>query len=65
MKPPQSSVNAYVQTVQDTDGTLFLYLYNYKQDGPDPGDSPTQSIHFDESSARAFADILEKTFGPL
>lgn len=65
VKPPQSEVNAYVQEVRSADGTLFLYLYNYKQGGPGPGDSPTQSIHFDLPAARAFKQLLEETFGPL
>ncbi|WP_372984935.1 hypothetical protein [Microbacterium sp.] len=65
VKPPQSEVDAYVQRVHGTDGTLFLYLYNYKQGGPRPGDSPTQSTHFDLAAARDFKMLLEDTFGPL
>lgn len=65
VKPPQSTVDGYVQTVRDEDGTLYLYLYNYKQGGPRPGDSPTQSIHFDYTAAKAFKAILDETFGGL
>jgi hypothetical protein len=65
VKAPQSEVDAYVQRVQDTDGALLVYLYNYKQGGPAPGDSPTQSMHFDIAAARAFKSILEAAFGPL
>ncbi|WP_442574860.1 hypothetical protein ACSBPH_13635 [Microbacterium sp. F51-2R] len=54
-----------MQTVRDEDGTLYLYLYNYKQGGPRPGDSPTQSIHFDYTAAKAFKAILDETFGGL
>ncbi|MFE7845907.1 hypothetical protein ACFUTX_12045 [Microbacterium sp. NPDC057407] len=65
MKPPQSTVDGYVQKVLDEDGTLYLYLYNYKEGGPQPGDSPTQSIHFDYTAAKAFKAILDETFGGL
>lgn len=65
VKPPQSEVDAYVQTVHGADGTLFVCLYNYKQGGPAPGDSPTQSTHFDLAAARAFKAVLEEAFGPL
>jgi hypothetical protein len=65
VKPPQSTVDGYVQKVQDEDGTLYLYLYNYKEGGPKPGDSPTQSIHFDYTAAKAFKAILDETFGRL
>ncbi|MBD3753975.1 MAG: hypothetical protein IE935_16515 [Micrococcales bacterium] len=54
-----------MQEVTGTDGTLYLYLYNYAQGGPKAGASPTQSIHFDYDAAKAFKAILEKTFGPL
>lgn len=65
VKAPQSVVDAYVQPVCDADGALLLYLYNYKEGGPSPGDSPTQSMHFDLKAARAFKALLEETFGPL
>ncbi|UUT36406.1 hypothetical protein [Microbacterium elymi] len=65
VKPPQSTVEGYVQKVLDEDGTLYLYLYNYKESGPRPGDSPTQSIHFDYTAAKAFKAILDETFGGL
>lgn len=65
VKPPQSAVDGYVQKVHATDGTLYLYLYNYKEGGPEPGDSPTQSIHFDYTSAKAFKAIIDETFGVL
>ncbi|GAA2937927.1 hypothetical protein GCM10010458_22720 [Microbacterium luteolum] len=65
VKPPQSEVDAYVQLVHDTDGSLLVYLYNYKEGGPAPGDSPTQSMHFDLNAARAFKRVLEEAFGPL
>lgn len=65
VKPPQSEVDAYVQTVRDEDGELLLYLYNYRQGGPHPGDSPTQSIHFDRTAAREFKQLLEDAFGSL
>lgn len=65
VKPPRSEVDAYVQTVHDADGTLYVYLYNYKAGGPAPGDSPTQSIHFDLPAAREFKRVLEEAFGPL
>lgn len=64
-KRPQSTVDGYVQKVLDEDGTLYLYLYNYKEGGPKPGDSPTQSIHFDYTAAKAFKAILDETFGGL
>ena len=65
VKPPQSEVDGFVQTVSGSDGTLYLYLYNYSQRGPEPGSSPTQSLHFDKAAARAFKQILEDTFGAL
>jgi len=65
VKPPQSEVDAYVQEVHDAEGNLFVYLYNYRQGGPRPGDSPTQSIHFDVRAAREFKKVLEDAFGPL
>ena len=65
VKGPQTEVDGYVQKVVAEDGTLYLYLYNYVEGGPKPGSSPTQSIHFDAASARAFKTILEGTFGPL
>ena len=65
VKPPQSDVDGYVQTVTGPDGTTYLYLYNYSRRGPEPGASPTQSLHFDEAAAREFMRILEDAFGPL
>ena len=65
VKSPQTEVDAYVQRVHGADGTLFVYLYNYKEGGPTPGDSPTQSMHFDLPAARAFKALLEEAFGPL
>jgi hypothetical protein len=65
VKPPKSEVDGYVQKVYGPDGTLFVYLYNYKEGGPGPGDSPTQSTHFDLAAARAFKAVLEDAFGPL
>lgn len=65
VKPPQSDVVGYVQEVTGSDGTVYLYLYNYAQGGPKEGASPTQSIHFDYDAAKAFKAILEQTFGPL
>ncbi len=54
-----------MQPVHSDDGTLYLYLYNYAAAGPKPGSSPTQSLHFDRDSAKAFKELLETTFGPL
>lgn len=65
VKPPRSEVDAYVQKLQDADGELLLYLYNYAARGPQFGASPTQSIHFDRVAAKAFKKILEDAFGPL
>ena len=65
VKPPQSTVDGYIQTVRNEDGTLYLYLYNYKEGGPKPGDSPTQSLHFDYTAAKAFKAILDEAFGVL
>jgi len=65
VKPPQSSVDGYVQKVVDVDGTIYLYLYNYAAGGPKPGDSPTQSLHFDYTTAKAFKALLDETFGAL
>lgn len=65
VKPPQTEVDAYVQRIHGADGTLFVYLYNYKAGGPAAGDSPTQSIHFDLPVARAFKTLLKEAFGPL
>ena len=62
---PQSEVDAYVQRVQDTDGALLVYLYNDKQGGPDLGDCPTQSMHFEIAAARAFKGVLEAAIDPL
>lgn len=64
-KPPKSEVDGYVQTVHGPDGTLYLYLYSYAEGGPKPGDSPTQSLHFDYTSAKAFKALLDETFGVL
>lgn len=65
VKAPQSEIDAYVQEIHSHDGTLYLYLYNYAEDGPKPGSSPTQSLHFDRDAAKAFKELLETTFGPL
>lgn len=65
VKPPQSEVDGYVQTVADEDGNVYLYLYNYAAGGPKPGDSPTQSLHFDYTAAKAFKTILDEAFGTL
>lgn len=65
VKAPQSEVDGYVQKVLDDDGTVYLYLYNYAEGGPKPGASPTQSVHFDYTAAKAFKAILDETFGPL
>ncbi|MGV3713509.1 hypothetical protein [Pseudolysinimonas sp.] len=65
VKPPQSAVDGYVQKVVAEDGTVYLYLYNYAAGGPKPGDSPTQSLHFDYTTAKAFKAILDEAFGPL
>lgn len=65
VKPPQSAVDGYVQKVTGDDGTVYLYLYNYAAGGPKPGDSPTQSLHFDYTTAKAFKALLDETFGPL
>jgi hypothetical protein len=65
VKPPQSEVDGFFQVVRESDGTKYLYLYNYSQRGQEPGASPTQSLHFDIAAAREFKRILEETFGPL
>lgn len=65
VKPPQSEVDVYVQKVVGEDGTVWVYLYNYAEGGPRPGDSPTQSLHFDYTAAKAVTAILGETFGPL
>lgn len=65
VKPPQSEVDAYVQKMSDKDGAPLLYLYNYRAGGPKPGDSPTQSLHFDIQAARAFVRLLRDAFGAL
>jgi hypothetical protein len=65
VKPPQSEVDGYVQKVIAEDGTVYLYLYNYAEGGPKPGASPTQSLHFDYTAAKAFRSILDETFGAL
>ena len=52
VKPPQSEVDAYVQRVHDSEGTLFLYLYNYKAGGPSPGDTPTRTARRTERRER-------------
>jgi hypothetical protein len=65
-KGPRSTVDAYVRTVVRPDGTRYLYLYNYAEGaGPDSGKTPSQSLHFDYVSAKAFRAILDETFGPL
>ncbi len=64
-KPPRTQVDGYFTEVNADDGTLLLYLYNYSKDGPKPGATPTQSLHFDRSAAMAFKKILEDTFGEL
>ncbi len=64
-KAPQSEVDAYVQTVTGEDGTIFLYLYNYAEGGPKPGSSPTQSLHFDRTAAKALKMVLDEAFGSL
>ncbi len=65
VKAPQSEVDGYIQKVLGDDGAVYLYLYNYAEGGPKPGASPTQSIHFDYTAAKAFKAILDETFGPL
>lgn len=65
VKSPQSAVDGFVQKVVDADGTTYLYLYNYAAGGPKPGDSPTQSLHFDYTAAKAFKAILDEAFGTL
>ncbi|MDI2098319.1 hypothetical protein [Ruicaihuangia caeni] len=63
VKAPQSEVDGYVQRVLGDDGTVYLYLYNYAEGGPKPGASPTQSMHFDYTAAKALKAILDETFG--
>ena len=65
VKAPQSSVTGYVQTLRDEKGSLLLYLYNYAEGGPKPGQTPTQSLHFDYTAAKAFKAILDETFGVI
>lgn len=65
VKSPQSEVDGYVQKLVDDEGNIYLYLYNYAAGGPKPGDSPTQSLHFDYTAAKAFKAILDETFGPI
>jgi hypothetical protein len=65
VKPPKTEVDAYVQTVADDDGNVYVYLYNYAAGGPTPGASPTQSVHFDRAAAREFRIVLERAFGSL
>ena len=63
VKAPQSEVDGYIQTVLGDDGTVYLYLYNYAEGGPTAGASPTQSLHFDYTAAKAFKAIIDETFG--
>ncbi|WP_460775107.1 hypothetical protein [Microbacterium sp. GXF7504] len=63
VRPPQSEVDGYFQTVDAPDGTRYLYLYNYASGGPRDGASPTQSIHFDRASAMEFRRIIDVVFG--
>ncbi len=65
VKAAQSAVDGYVQKIDGADGTVYLYLYNYAEGGPRPGSSPTQSLHFDYTAAKAFKAILDETFGTL
>ena len=65
VKDPKTEVDAYVQKVVAGDGTEYLYLYNFAAGGRKPGDTPTQSLHFDYSAAKAFKALLDETFGPL
>lgn len=65
VKDPKTEVDAYVQKVVAADGTEYLYLHNFAASGPRPGDSPTQSLHFTYSSAKAFKALLDEAFGPL
>ncbi|MDZ8275704.1 hypothetical protein R2Q81_07035 [Microbacterium aquimaris] len=64
-KPPQSAVDGHIQKVVGSDGEVYLYLYNYAEGGPKRGASPTQSIHFDYTTAKAFKTIIDETFGNL
>lgn len=61
----RSDVDGYVQRVEDKDGTVYLHLFNYAEGGPKPGSTPTQSIHFDYTAAKAFKALLDETFGLL
>jgi hypothetical protein len=45
--------------------SLYLYLHNYAEGRSNPGASPTQSLHFDDTTAEAFKAILVETFGSL
>ena len=65
VKAPQSEVDGYIQKVSGEDGVLYLYLYNYAEGGPKLGASPTQSLHFDYTAAKAFKALLDEVFGPL
>ena len=62
VKPPQSEVDGYFQRMIAEDGTSYLYLYNYAEGGPNPGASPTQSMHFDRAAAEDFRKILDEAF---
>lgn len=62
VKPPQSAVDGYIQKVVDEEGEVYLYLYNYAEGGPKPGSSPTQSIHLDYTTAKAFKAIIDEVF---
>jgi hypothetical protein len=65
LRVPSTSVDAYVQKVVADDGSTYLYLYNFAAGGPKPGDSPTQTLRFDYTAAKAFKAIVDETFGVL
>lgn len=65
LKGPSKSVDGYVQKVVAEDGEIYLYLYSYKSGGPNSGDSPSQSFHFDYTRAKAFKAILDEAFGTI
>jgi len=61
-RSPLTEVDVYYQSMVGSDGTLFLYLYNFAAHGPKQGDTPTQSLHFDRQAAKRLKKVLEDTF---
>ena len=65
VKPPQSAVDGYVQTVTGDPMARSISIFTTTpREDLKPGDSH-QSLHFDYTTAKAFKAIIDETFGSL